>query len=168
MGEIRNQLKSQNLGALLPTSIEQVGSAVFPDGATLEDQMDFTQIIQAWSSVHNPTFGSPIGSTGAKNSVTGAETLLSVSKSVVAQIQVIEFANAGGAAPVVVSLTWNGVKLPLTSQGEVELAIAPSGTASVPFTKELYVDVNSPLAVLVASGTGSDLTSTVGYLQTSQ
>ena len=91
MGEIRNQLKSQSLAALLPTSIEQVGGAIFPDTETIGDQMDLTQIIQAYSSVHSPTYGSPIGSTGATNSVTGVETLLSMTKAQVAKVETIQF-----------------------------------------------------------------------------
>ena len=34
-------------------SIEQVGGAIFPDTGTIGDQMDLTQIIQAYSSVHS-------------------------------------------------------------------------------------------------------------------
>jgi len=166
MGEIRNQLKSQNLGALLPISIESVGSQVFPDTSTIEDQLDFAQIIRAWSSVHNPTFGTPIGSTGATNSVSGSETLLSVSKSQVAKIGTLEFVNGGGAAPILISLTLGGIALPMDANGAVAVAVSPSESISRQF--DIYVDVNTPLAVTVASGTGSDLTSKVAYILTSQ
>lgn len=166
MGEIRNQLKSQSLAALLPTSIEQVGGAIFPDTGTIGDQMDLTQIIQAYSSVHSPTYGSPIGSTGATNSVSGAETLLSMTKAQVAKVETIQFTNGGGAAPILVGLTLGGVALPMDSNGATSVACGPS--ESIARTFDIHVDVNTPLVVVVASGTASDLTSQIAYIKTSQ
>ena len=55
MSEIRNQLKSQSIDSLLPTSIEAVGGRIFPDSTSLDGQLDFSQIIQLWQSVHSPS-----------------------------------------------------------------------------------------------------------------
>jgi len=165
MGEIRNQLKSQNLGTLLPSSIEQVGSNIFPDNTTIEDQLDFSQIIRAWSSVHNPTFGTPIGRTGATSSADGNETLLQLTKSQVAKLQFIQFKNSGGV-PVEVNLLIGGVEVCPDGSGQVIIAV--NGGETLSFALQTFVDANLPVSVNVASGTASDLTSKLTYILTSQ
>ena len=72
MSEIRNQLKNQNLEAVLPASLAQVGGQVFPDEPSIQDQLDFAQIVRTWSSVHAPTYGNPIGSTSSTITKAGA------------------------------------------------------------------------------------------------
>ena len=165
MGEIRNQLKSQNLGALLPSSIEQVGAQIFPDNTTIEDQLDFAQIIRAWSSVHNPTFGTPIGRTGASISKDGNETLLQLTKSQVAKLQFISFKNAGGV-PIEVELLIGGVNVGVDGSGAIFTAV--NGGKTVSFALTAYVDANLPVSVNVSSGTASDCTSKLTYMLTSQ
>ena len=165
MGEIRNQLKSQNLGALLPSSIEQVGAQIFPDNTTIEDQLDFAQIIRAWSSVHNPTFGTPIGRTGASISKDGNETLLQLTKSQVAKLQFISFKNAGGV-PIEVELLIGGVNVGVDGSGAIFTAV--NGGETVSFALTAYVDANLPVSVNVSSGTASDCTSKLTYMLTSQ
>ena len=166
MGEIRNQLKSQNLGALLPTSIKQVGAQVFPDNTTIQDQLDFAQIIRAWASVHNPTFGTPIGSTGATSTKDGAETLLQLTKVQVAKLLNVSFTNAGGV-PLEVQLLINNVPLALDNTGQTILAVNGGETLGVNLAG-LFADVNLPVSVSVASGTASDLTTELNYILTSQ
>ena len=165
MSEIRNQLKSQSIDSLLPTSIEAVGGRIFPDETSLQGQLDFSQVIRLWQSVHSPSFGSAIGQTGATNSVSGAETLLSVSKSQVAEVQTMEFTNAGGAAPITITLKLGGVACSLDSG--LPIVVGPGASIAIS-TMKLRVDANLPLTVVIDSGTGSDLTSKVAYILTSQ
>ena len=165
MGEIRNQLKSQNLGALLPSSIEQVGANIFPDNSTIEDQIDFAQIIRAWSSVHNPTFGTPIGRTGATSSKDGNETLLQLTKAQVAKLQFVSFKNAGGV-PIEVELLIGGVNVGVDGSGAIFTAV--NGGETLSFALQTYVDANLPVSVNVSSGTASDCTTKLTYILTSQ
>lgn len=165
MGEIRNQLKSQNLGDLLPSSIEQVGGQIFPDNTTIQDQLDFAQIIRAWSSVHNPSYGTPIGRTGATASKDGNETLLQLSKSQVAKLQFIQFKNSGGV-PVEVELLIGGVEVGVDASGAIFTAV--NGGETLSFALSAYVDANLPVSVNVSSGTASDVTTKLTYILTSQ
>ena len=76
MGEIRNQLKSQSLAAVLPSAFSDVGGRVFPDEPSLEDQLDLRQIVNAWAAVHAPNYGQPIPQTGGSASTDGAGEVL--------------------------------------------------------------------------------------------
>ena len=97
--------------------------------------------------------------------MTGAETLLSVTKSQVAEVQTLEFTNAGGAAPVTITLKIGGVACSLDSG--LPIVVGPSASVAIS-TLKLRIDANLPLTVVVESGTSSDLTSKVAYILTSQ
>ncbi len=167
MSEIRNQLKNQNLEAVLPASLAQVGGQVFPDAPSIQDQLDFAQIVRAWSSVHAPTYGNPIGSSSSTISEAGAAgeaevNVVLATKSEVYRVQGIAVANAGGAAPVVCKVLIGDC--PLT----MDLTGAPSTTTPFPLTSPVFVDVNSPLKFAVTSGTGTDATLLVNVIKVSQ
>ncbi len=167
MDEIRNQLKNQNFGAVLPSSFKQVGSAVFPDRPSIDDQRTLEQIINTWSAIHVPAFGNPIGSSSATVNATGAGgeaevDVLTAVKSEVYKIQAISIANAGGAAPVICKILLGDVALVMDLTG------APSTQTPFPISNAIYVDANSPLKFAVLSGTASDAVLNVNYIATSQ
>ena len=70
----RNQLKSQNLGDVIPSAFLQVGQSIYPDAQAIQDLKNFQTIVDDWRAVHLPTFGHPIPQTG----FTGQTTLTSV------------------------------------------------------------------------------------------
>ena len=167
MDEIRNQLKSQSFGDVLPSSLSQVGKVVFPDEPTVTDQMTLQQIINTWSAVHAPTYGNPIGASSATTTAVGAGgeaevDVLQATKSEVFRIQAISMSNAGGAAPVVAKIIIGGCPIVL------DFTANPSASAAFPLTNPLFVDVNSPLKFAVLSGTATDAALVVNYIKTSQ
>lgn len=169
MGEVRNQLKSQSLEAVVPSSFNVVGGRVFPDRATLEDQIDLSQIVSAWSSVHAPTYGNPIGQSSATVTKAGAAgeaevEVVTATKSEVIRIQSIALANGGGAAPVVAKILLGDCPLILDATAAPSSAGEPVLSGTGPF----FVDVNSPLKFAVTSGTGTDATLIVNTIKVSQ
>ena len=167
MDEIRNQLKSQSFGDVLPSSLSQVGKVVFPDEPTVADQMTLQQIINTWSAVHAPTYGNPIGASSATTDAVGAGgeaevDVLQATKSEVYRIQAISMTNAGGAAPIVAKILIGSCPI------VIDFTANPSSSAPFPITNAIYVDVNSPLKFAVLSGTASEATLTVNYIKTSQ
>lgn len=169
MSEIRNQLKNQNLEAVLPASLAQVGGQVFPDEPSIQDQLDFEQIVRTWSSVHAPTYGNPIGSTSSTITKAGAAgeaevDVVTATKSEVYRVQSIALANGGGAAPVVAKILLGDCPLIL----DATAAPSSSGEPVLSGTGPFFVDVNSPLKFAVTSGTGTDATLLVNVIKVSQ
>ena len=58
--ELRNQLKSQTLGDVLPEAFKQVGGSVYPDEPSSTYLENFRDIVHSYQSVHLPTLGLPI------------------------------------------------------------------------------------------------------------
>lgn len=172
MGEIRNQLKSQSLETVVPQSFEDVGGRVFPDEPSIGDQLDLTQIVNAWRSTHAPTYGNPIGQSSQTVQKAGASgeaivTALEATKSQVWRVQGMAIANAGGAAPVGCKILLGDLVLTTDASGN------PSGTTPVNsqngvITYPLFVDLNSPLKFAVTSGTGTDATLIINAIKVSQ
>jgi len=167
MGEIRNQLKSQSLEAVVPSTFNSVGGRVFPDDTSIQDQLDLEQIVKAWSSVHAPTYGNPIGQSSADFTAVGqggeAEVdVVTATKSEVYRIQAIALANGGASAPITCKILIGQAAL------VVDLAGAPSTTTPFSLTQPVFVDLNSPLKFAVLSGTATDATLIVNAIKVSQ
>jgi len=167
MGEIRNQLKSQSLEAVVPGTFNTVGGRVFPDTSSLDDQLDLRQIVAAWSAVHAPTYGNPIGQSSADFTAAGqggeAEVdVVTATKSEVYRIQGIAVANSGGGAPVICKVLIGQCALVMDLTG------APSTTTPFQLTQPVFVDLNSPLKFAVLSGTATDATLIVNAIKVSQ
>ena len=60
MGELRNQLKSQNLSTVSPTAFGEVGGRVFPDNPSIADVNDLIQIVRGGRPVILLSLVSPI------------------------------------------------------------------------------------------------------------
>lgn len=167
LGEIRNQLKSQNLESVLPAALKSVGGQVFPDEPSIGDQIDFAQIVKTWSSVHAPTYGNPIGSTSTTAQAAGqggeAEVdVLTATKSEVFRVQAIALQNGGGAAPIVAKVLIGDCPIVFDLTG------APSTTTPFSLNQPIFVDANSPLKFAVLSGTASDALLIVNAIKVSQ
>ena len=167
MSEIRNQLKSQSIQAVVPSTFESVGGRIFPDEPSVDDQKILSQIVKTWQAAHSPTYGSPIGQSSQTFTGTGAGgeaevEVVTASKSQVYRIQGIALANAGGAAPVVCKVLIGDCPLVFDLTG------APSTTTPFPLTQPVFVDLNSPLKFAVLSGTASDAALIVNAIKVSQ
>lgn len=167
MSEIRNQLKSQSLEAVVPSSFNEVGGRVFPDEPSINDQTTLNQIVASWAAVHVPAFGNPIGQSSQTVSKAGAAgeaevEVLTATKSEVYRVQAIAVSNSGGAAEVICRVLIGDC--PLT----IDLTAGPSTSQPFPLTQPVFVDLNSPLKFAVTTGTGTDATLIVNAIKVSQ
>ena len=135
---------------------------MFPDDLSVDDQLALRQIVDAWQAVHVPSLGSPIAQSGTTVTKDGAGELLEPATNTVYQIQAISLTNSGGAAPVVATPQLNGVPFISTDQ----TTIAPSSTVAI--KGPWNIDKNLPMSIVVASGTASDLSTTIWALKLSQ
>ena len=127
--ELSNQLKSQNLDTVLPTSLKQVGGAVFPDVPTVGGLAAFRHVVDSYRAVHLPAYGSPIAGSFTSVSVDGNETILTPETNQVARVQNITFKNTGGDAPVILNLVLG------TTIIAIDVVVGPS--SSVPLTNDI-------------------------------
>lgn len=169
LSEIRNQLKSQSLEAVVPSSFNEVGGRVFPDEPSVDDQTTLNQIVASWAAVHVPAFGNPIGQSSQTVTKAGAAgeaevEVLTATKSQVYRVQSIALANGGGAAPVVAKILLGDCPLILDATSAPSSAGEPVLVGAGPF----FVDLNSPLKFAVTSGTGTDATLIVNAIKVSQ
>ena len=169
MGEIRNQLKSQSFEAVVPSTFNEVGGRVFPDNATIADQVDLEQIVKTWGAVHNPTYGSPIGQSSKTYTAAGqggeAEVnVVTAEKSEVIRIQSIALANGGGSAPVSAKVLLGDCPLILDALAAPNSTGEPILVGSGPW----FVDLNSPLKFAVLSGAATDATLLVNGIKVNQ
>lgn len=73
--ELRDQLKSQSLDEVSPSSFQSVGGVVFPDRPAKFDLNDFAEVVKAFKAVHLPTNGAcPIPGSTSFTTVTQGTT----------------------------------------------------------------------------------------------
>lgn len=159
--EIRNQLKNQSFDDVLPSALKQVGGVVFPDNPSVDDQIAFAQIVNAWQAVHTPTYGQPIPNSGSVKTVTGSGEALNPGDNEVYRIEYIAMTNSGGAPADVLPLCNS---IPMCSS-DVS-TIQPNSTTVVkgPF----FVDKLLPLSVAITSGTATDIATSFITIKISQ
>jgi hypothetical protein len=129
--------------------------------------LDLEQIVNAWSSVHAPTYGNPIGQSSKTVQAAGAGgeaevDVLTAEKSEVYRVQGIALQNGGAGAPLVVKVLIGDCPLVFDLTG------APSTTTPFALTQPVFVDLNSPLKFAVLSGTASDALLIVNAIKVSQ
>ena len=157
--ELSNQLKSQNLDTVLPTSLKQVGGAVFPDVPTVGGLAAFRHVVDSYRAVHLPSYGSPIAGSFKVVSINGNETILTPGTNQVARVQSISFENQGGAAPIVLNLVLGSTTI------AVGVTVGPAAIV-VPDLGQIYpifFDKSLPLSVLITSGSAGDLVTEAIY-----
>jgi len=166
VSEIRNQLKSQSLGVVAPSSLLQVGGQIFPDDAAVGNMLDFQQIVQAFQAVHQPSFGSPIAGTNAIAEGTGAGTMLQATNdNQVFRIDSI-FLNNSGGAPITAVVRLGTAPINTIMNSMNNQLIQPTENALImgPF----FMDSITSLSVIVTDGTAADLEWFVKYSKVSQ
>lgn len=151
--EFQGLVKSQNIGSITPQQILAAGEPVFLDIQTNADISSINKLIEAYGKIHTPTRGQCIPLTGSIDSKVGAETLLAPGSNEVRKIIGLNVVNAGGA-PIVGSLTLGGMVV-------ANFAADPASTTVIDISSSLVASKNLYLAVTVASGTASDLTTNV-------
>lgn len=167
MSEIRNQLKSQSLGAVAPSSILQVGGVIFPDDAAVINMLDLQQIVEAFRSVHSPAYGQPIAGTNDVAQGTGQGSVLATANdNEVYRIDSIFLANTGGAAPITAILKLGAAPINSTMDSMNNAVLQPAGNAVTmgPF----FMDSNTALTVAVTDGDAADLEWFVKYSMVAQ
>jgi len=166
VSEIRNQLKSQSLGDVAPSSLLQVGGQIFPDNAAVGNMLDFQQIVQAFQAVHQPSFGSPIAGSNAVAEGTNQGTMLQASNdNEVYRIDSIFLNNTGGAPiTAVVRLGTAPINTTMSSMNNQVIQPAENALIMGPF----FMDSITTLGVVVTDGTAGDLEWFVKYSKVSQ
>jgi len=166
VSEIRNQLKSQSLGVVAPSSLLQVGGQIFPDDAAVGNMLDFQQIVQAFQAVHQPSFGSPIAGSNAVAEGTGQGTMLQASNdNEVYRIDSIFLNNTGGAPiTAVVRLATAPINTMMNSMNNQVIGPTENALIMGPF----FMDSITSLGAVVTDGTAADLEWFVKYSKVSQ
>ena len=158
MDEVRNQLKSQNLSTVSPTSFGEVGGRVFPDNPSIADVNDLIQIVKGWRAVHLPSLGSPISKSATITSQTGDGDILQPTNAQIMRVQTVAFSNIDVAPQVIVAQIIDvstGTACPLNlnpdpAAGTNALTIPAGETFSV--NVDLTLDSNHKLFLAVTSG----------------
>jgi len=166
VSEIRNQLKSQNLGAVKASSLLQVGGEIYPDSAAINNMLDFQQIVDAFRSVHQPSFGSPIAGTNAVAEGTDQGTMLqATNENEVYRIDSI-FLNNTGAAPLTAVVRLGTAPINSKMDSMNTQVLQPAGNVLImgPF----FMDTITDLGAVVTDGTAADLEWFVKYSKVSQ
>lgn len=158
--EIRQQLRNQNLEELLTSTINTVGSRIFPDDLAVLDLEALNQIVESWRSTHVSTYGNVLPNTGVLAESIADGGGIEPSNNQVIDITAVSVANGGGAAPVEFELRIGD--LPIFGG-----AIAPSSTTkSSEFGAIFPLTLSKGLALkfVVTSGTSSDFSGKIAYV----
>lgn len=162
MSDLRDLLKSQTAAATTGAQLNTVGGRVFLDGSARSSMNDLQAIGEVWRVVHAPTFGAPIPATDTTTSYTmtgdSTESVLDPSNGVV-QVVAVDVTNGGGATPLVVELSVNGVLI-----SSEALSIDPLGRKAFQLTSPLFIGPSTPLQAKVTQGTATDATVTIAHV----
>lgn len=164
MTRIQEQLRNQSLDNILSSAFKQVGGVVYPDAASNSNLKSLRSIVNAWQSVHAPTYATVIPSTSTKithdPSIVGAfETVYNPTSNQVIQIQALQIVNSA-VAPVQFQVGANDTACYL---GTVD----PSGTFCVPLNElPLFSNSQGSLAFQQTDGNVGDVSITVVYSST--
>lgn len=145
-----------SIESITPQQILAAGEPIFLDIKTTSDINSINTLIQSYARIHAPTYGQPIPLSGLVSSAEGSEALLEPNSNEIRKVIAIDVANAG-AAPITGTITLGGVYY-------VAFASNPAETAALALPSELYASKSLPIAVVVTSGTASDLTTTLASI----
>jgi len=159
--ELSNQLKSQNLDTVLPSSLKQVGGPVFPDVPTVGGLASFRHVVDSYRAVHLPSYGQPIAGTAETKVIIGVEAFTPASNEVY-KLQGFTLENGGGVSNIV--LNFRVGSFPLLSN----TTIAGGASTTPTILPNLFFDKNTPLNCEILSGSGGDLISTFLLVKVAQ
>jgi len=107
--EVANQLNSQNLDTVLPSSIKTVGGRVFPDVRSSDGLADLRDIVDSYRASHAVAYGNVVPSSGIEYSIQPANNvnteLIAPSITEVVHLQALSFHNESGSTPAEITLT---------------------------------------------------------------
>jgi hypothetical protein len=154
-------IQSKSIASITPQQILDAGEPVFFDIQTSPDITAINKLIQAYGRIHAPTYGQPIPQSGLVSSLVGAGDVLEPSLNQIRKVFAVSITNAGGAAPIVGTLTLGGMFL-------ANFAADPSSTTGITIPAGIFSSKNLSIAVTVSAGTASDLTTDVASLMVVQ
>jgi len=106
--EIANQLNSQNLDTVLPSSIKTVGGRVFPDARSSDGLADLRDIVDSYRASHAVAYGNIVPSSGIEYSIQPANNvttdLIAAGVTEVVHLQALSFFNESGASPAEITI----------------------------------------------------------------
>ena len=155
--QFNNLIQSKSIATITPQQILDAGEPVFFDVMTSADIASINRLIQSYSRIHAPTYGQPIPQSGLVSSLVGVGELLVATINEIRTVLAVSITNAGGAAPIIGTLTLGGMFI-------ANYAADPSSTTAIPLPAGIFSSRHLPIAVTVTSGTASDLTTDVASL----
>lgn len=155
--EIRQQLRNQNIDALLTSAINTVGGRIFPDDLAVIDMDALNQIVSAWRSTHASTYGQVQPNTGVLAEGIADGGGIAPGDNEVIEVVAASMANAG-AAPLDVDVKIGDLILNTIN-------IPPGETVKSIDFQVFPLTLSKPLSLkfAVTTGTASDFSAKVAY-----
>jgi len=111
--EIANQLNSQNLDTVLPSTYKTVGGRVFPDARSQDGLADLRDIVDSYRATHAVAYGNVVPSSGVTYSIqppnNNVTDLISPDLNEVIHLNGLSFNNESGTDPVAITLQLRGL-----------------------------------------------------------
>jgi predicted permease len=106
--EIANQLNSQDLDTVLPSSIKTVGGRVFPDARSSDGLADLRDIVDSYRASHAVAYGNVVPSSGVSYAIQPDNAtitdLIAPSSTEVIHLNAISFNNESATTPAEITL----------------------------------------------------------------
>jgi hypothetical protein len=157
--EIRQQLRNQTLGDILSTTINTVGSRVYPDDLAVIDLDALNQIVSSWRSTHVQSYGNVLPNSGVLAEGIADGGGLEPADNEVIDVLGLSCANGGGSAPIEFELRFGD--LPVFGA-----AIIPNGTTKSSDFGAIFpitLSKGNALKFVVTSGTSGDFSAKIAY-----
>jgi len=107
--EIANQLNSQNLDTVEPSTYKIVGGRVFPDARSSDGLADLRDIVDSYRASHAVAYGNIVPSSGIEYSIQPANNvnadLIAPGTTEVVHLQALSFHNESGSTPAEITIT---------------------------------------------------------------
>jgi len=160
---VRDNLKTLDFSEVLASQITEASKVIRLSLEAIPDALDLNNIIDAWRSVHAPTYGNTIPNTGVQVEGLTDGDGLEPGDNEVFQVQAVGLGNQGADTIEV-----------MLSIGDAPLVKTPVDPGTDVTTTELgaffpiMLSKGNALKFTVTQGTGSDLDAVVSYNKTVQ
>lgn len=160
---VRDNLKTLDFSSVLASQITEASKVIRLSLEAIPDAQDLNNIIEAWRSVHAPSYGQTIPNTGVQVEGLADGDGIEPGDNEVYAILGVSLGNTGGA-PIEVSLNIGDLPLIVT-------AVPPGGSVTSSELGAIFpimLSKGNALKFQVVTGTGSDLNAIVQYNKTVQ
>ena len=111
--EIANQLNSQNLDTVIPSTFNIVGGRTFPDARSSDGLADLRDIVNAYRATHAVAYGNVVPSSGVTYSIqppnNNVTDLIAPGVNEVVHLNGLSFNNESGTDPASITLQLRGL-----------------------------------------------------------